>query len=275
MGTVTGEVRIGTSGWVYPPWRGTFYPKGTPQKKELEYISRTLNSVEINGSFYSLQRPSSYESWRDQTPDDFVFAVKGSRFITHMKRLRDVEVALANFFASGLLALGPKLGPILWQLPATFPFDPDVLNAFFDALPRTTTEAAKLAERHDHRVDGRAHTTTDADRPIRHALEPRHPGFTADAFTDLMRRQNAAIVVADAAGDWPNIEEVTTDFVYIRLHGDEELYTSGYTDDALDRWARKVRKWRKNGDVYAYFDNDAKVRAPVDAQGLAKRLKVG
>ncbi|GAA4429068.1 DUF72 domain-containing protein [Actinokineospora soli] len=272
---MSGRVRIGTAGWVYPPWRGTFYPKGTPQKKELEYLSGLLNSVEINGSFYSLQRPSSYESWREQTPDDFVFAVKGSRFITHMKRLRDVETALANFFASGLLALGPKLGPILWQFPATFPFEREVFDGFFDVLPRTTGEAAKLAEKHDHRVDGRAHTTTDVDRPLRHAFEPRHPGFVSQAFTDLMRERDAAIVVADAAGDWPNIEEVTTDFVYIRLHGDEVLYTSGYTDEALDRWAAKVRGWLENGDVYAYFDNDAKVRAPVDAQGLAARLKRG
>ncbi|MGX7826765.1 DUF72 domain-containing protein [Actinokineospora sp. 24-640] len=269
---MTGTVRIGTSGWVYPPWRGVFYPKGVPQKKELAYLAGVLNSVEINASFYSLQRPSSYQNWRDQTPEDFVFAVKGSRFITHMKRLRDAEEAMANFFASGLLALGPKLGPILWQLPATFPFEPDVIDAFLTALPRTTAEAAALATRHDHRLEGRAHTTTDADRPLRHAVEPRHPGFLSQEFTTLMRAHRTAIVIADAAGDWPNIEEVTTDFVYIRLHGDEELYTSGYTDKALDRWATKIREWRTHADVYTYFDNDAKVRAPVDAQALASRL---
>ncbi|WP_229787440.1 DUF72 domain-containing protein [Actinokineospora fastidiosa] len=269
---MAGTVRIGTSGWVYPPWRGVFYPKGVTQKRELAYLASLLDSVEINGSFYSLQRPSSYESWRDQTPDDFVFAVKGSRFITHMKRLRDAEAAMANFFASGLLALGPKLGPLLWQLPATFPYERDVIEDFLKALPRSTAEAARLAAKHDHRVDGRAHTTTDEDRPLRHAVEPRNPGFTSPEFTDLMRAYGTAIVVADAAGDWPNIEEITTDFVYIRLHGDEELYTSGYTDAALDRWAAKIRRWLRHGDVYAYFDNDAKVRAPVDAQALKARL---
>ncbi|MGW5054482.1 DUF72 domain-containing protein [Actinokineospora sp. NPDC004072] len=269
---MAGAVRIGTSGWVYPPWRGVFYPKGLRQKQELAYLSGLLDSVEINSSFYSLQRPTSYESWRDQTPDDFVFAVKGSRFITHMKRLREAEDAMANFFASGLLALGPKLGPILWQLPATFPYERAAVEAFLKALPRTTAEAAWLASKHDHRVEGRAHTTTDAERPLRHAIEPRHPGFTAAEFTDLMRAHRTAIVLADAAGDWPSIEADTAEFVYIRLHGAEELYTSGYTDDALDDWAARIRRWRTDRDVYAYFDNDAKVRAPIDAQALKARL---
>ena len=152
-----GDVRIGTSGWVYPPWRGTFYPKGVTQKRELAYLSEQLNSVEINGSFYALQRPSSYQKWAAETPDDFVFAVKGSRFITHMKRLKDGHELLANYLASGVLALGPKLGPILWQLPPTLQFDADLLTNFFDALPRTTTEAVEVAKRHDHRVDPALH----------------------------------------------------------------------------------------------------------------------
>lgn len=270
----TGTVLIGTSGWVYPHWRkGAFYPQGTPQKKELGHLSGLVQSVEINASFYSLQRPSSYESWRAQTPEGFVFSVKGSRFVTHMKRLLEPEVTLANFFASGLLALGPKLGPLLWQLPPNFGFDVERVSAFLDALPRTTAEAAALAERHDERLDGRAHTTTDADRPLRHAFEVRHPGFACQEFTDLMRAKDAAIVVAAAAGDWPHIEEVTTDFVYIRLHGDDELYASGYSDEALDDWARKIRAWRESGDVYAYFDNDARGHAPKDAQSLIARLE--
>lgn len=273
MGSMAGEVRIGTSGWVYPHWRkGAFYPVGTPQKKELGYLAGLVQSVEINASFYSLQRPTSYESWREQTPEGFVFSVKGSRFVTHMKRLLSPETTLPNFFASGLLALGPKLGPILWQLPPTFRFDVERVSDFLDALPRTTAEAAALAEHHDERLDGRAHTTTDADRPLRHAFEVRNPGFVCRQFTDLMRAKDAAIVIAAAAGDWPYIEEITTDFVYIRLHGDEKLYASGYPDKSLDEWARKIREWRKTTDVYAYFDNDAEGHAPKDAQGLIKRL---
>jgi uncharacterized protein YecE (DUF72 family) len=262
-----GEVRIGTSGWVYPPWRGVFYPKGVTQKRELAYLSRQLNSVEINGSFYSLQRPSSYLKWAAETPDDFKFAVKGSRFITHMKRLRDGHELLANYLASGVLALGPKLGPILWQLPPTLPFDAELLTRFFESLPRTTAEAAEVAQRHDHRVDP-AHTTTDAERPMRYALEVRHDSFKTPEFVDLLKRHDIALVIADAAGKYPLIEEVTSDFVYVRLHGHDELYVSGYTDEGLDLWAAKVRKWREHHDVFVYFDNDAKAYAPRDAVNL-------
>ncbi|PXX68699.1 uncharacterized protein YecE (DUF72 family) [Nocardia tenerifensis] len=267
-----GEIRIGTSGWVYPPWRGVFYPKGVTQKRELEYLSRQLNSVEINGSFYSLQRPSSYQNWASQTPDDFVFAVKGSRFITHMKRLRDGDELLANFLASGLLALGPKLGPVLWQLPPNFQFDPDLLDDFFTRLPRDTEAAADVAKRHDHRVDP-SYTSTDAVRPLRHALEIRHPSFVTPEFTDLLTKHEIALVVADTAGKFPLLEEVTADFVYIRLHGHEELYVSGYTDEGLDMWAAKIRGWSTDHDVYCYFDNDAKVMAPRDALALRARLE--
>ncbi|MBF6339382.1 DUF72 domain-containing protein [Nocardia abscessus] len=267
-----GRIRIGTSGWVYPPWRGTFYPQGLTHKRELAHLSERLDSVEINGSFYSLQRPSSYLRWAEQTPDDFVFAVKGSRFITHMKRLRDGDEPLANFLASGVLALGPKLGPILWQLPPTFRFEADVLDAFFSRLPRGTEQAAEIARRHDHRVDP-AYTSTDADRPMRHALEIRHESFATPACTELLTRHNVALVVADAAGKYPLLEEVTADFVYIRLHGHDELYVSGYTDEGLDMWAEKIRSWAGSGDVYTYFDNDAKVMAPRDAMALRERLE--
>ena len=273
---MAGQARIGTSGWVYPPWRGEFYPRGLAHRRELEYLSRQVNSVEINGSFYSLQRPSSYESWRDQTPDDFVFAVKGGRFITHMKRLRDVDAPLANFFGSGVLALGGKLGPVLWQLPPTLAFDAELLAAFFDRLPRTTTAAAELAGRHDERLAGRAWTTTDADRPVRHALEVRHASFTDPAFPGLLRSHGIGLVVADAAADWPYLEDVTADFAYVRLHGGTELYVSGYTGEALDGWAQRIRGWTAQGvDAYAYFDNDAKVKAPRDAIALAERLETG
>ena len=271
-----GDIRIGISGWRYPPWRGSFYPRGLPQRMELEYASRTVTTIEINGSFYSLQRPESYRSWYAATPPGFCFAVKGGRFITHMLKLRGVEMALANFYASGVLALEDKLGPFLWQLPPVLRFDADRLARFFDLLPRTTAAAAQLAAGHDERLDGRAWTQTDTDRPVRHALEVRHPSFVTPAFVDLLRRHDVGLVVADTAGKWPFMEDVTSDLVYVRLHGAEELYVSGYDDVALDVWAGKISAWAASGrDVHVYFDNDVKVHAPFDAQRLAERLGVG
>lgn len=252
-----------------------------------------MNSVEINGSFYSLQRPSSYRGWFERTPDDFVFAVKGGRFITHLKKLADVDTPLANFFGSGVLELQHKLGPLLWQLPPMLGFDPDRLSGFFDRLPRTTGEAARLAERHDLRLRYGAVTTTSADRPLRHALEVRHGSYETPAFVDVLREHDIALVVADTAGKWPFLEDLTSDFVYVRLHGSQELYVSGYDEQGLDWWAARVRAWVSGGsspdartvgppakpeprgrDVYAYFDNDVKVRAPFDAMALAARLNV-
>jgi uncharacterized protein YecE (DUF72 family) len=261
------------------------------QRHELAYASRSLSSIELNGSFYSLQRPTSYQSWRAQTPPGFVFSVKGPRFITHMKKLADVEVPLANFFASGVLALGEQLGPVLWQLPPMLGFDPERLAAFFELLPRTTRDAAQLAAQHDKRLEGRALTTTDVDRPLRHALEVRHTSFESSEFVQLLRDNNIALVSADSAGRWPLLDDVTSDFVYVRLHGDQELYVSGYGDAALDRWAERVRTWQMGGtpvdgrtlgapatmqerDVFVYFDNDAKVHAPFDAMGLARRVGI-
>jgi uncharacterized protein YecE (DUF72 family) len=291
--TTIPQTRIGISGWTYGPWRGVFYPKGLPQKNELAHASRTFNSIEINGTFYSLQRPSSFQTWYQQTPDDFVFSVKGGRFITHMKKLVNVDAALANFFASGVLALREKLGPILWQLPPMLSFSAERLANFFDILPRDTVEAAKLAKNHDDRLEGRGYTKAHDERPIRYALEVRHPSFKTPAFVDLLRKHRVALVLADTAGKWPYMEDVTADFVYARLHGDTELYASGYSDSALDWWAERLKLWRtgcepakgerasekaarrcKSRDVYVYFDNDAKVRAPFDAMGLAKRLGV-
>jgi uncharacterized protein YecE (DUF72 family) len=271
-----GEIRVGISGWTYAGWRGDFYPTGLPQKQELAYAAERLDSIEINGSFYSLQRPSSYAGWRDQTPDEFVFAVKGGRYITHMKRLRDVEAPLANFFASGVLALGPKLGPVLWQLPERQEFDADVLSAFFDQLPRTVGEAAALARRHDDKLtDNRALTRAprgQAERRMRHALEFRHASYCVDEAFALLREHDIACVIADTARRWPMAEQVTSDLVYVRLHGDQELYASGYGDAALDAWAEKCRRWSQDADVVVYFDNDAKGYAPHDAVRLRERL---
>jgi uncharacterized protein YecE (DUF72 family) len=285
------ETRVGISGWTYPGWRGIFYPEGLAHRRELEYASRRINSVEINGSFYSLQTPSSYRKWHEETPPGFVFAVKGGRFITHMKKLRDVEEPLANFFASGVLRLGEKLGPILWQFPQQFGFREERFKDFLELLPRTTEAAAELAKRHGPRLEGRAWTRADASLPLRHAFEMRHPAFFGPEFVRLLRRHNAALVFADTAQRWPYAEDLTADFAYVRLHGAEQLYASGYTDAQLDWWAERIRAWRAGSepadavrasaepppaaaerDVYVYFDNDAKVQAPFDALRLAERL---
>ena len=264
-----GDIRIGISGWRYAPWRGQFYPPGLAQRRELEYAAERFSSVEINGSFYSLQRPSSYLRWRDETPDDFVFAVKGGRYLTHMLRLRETRTALANFFASGVLALGPKLGPILWQLPARQQFDAELLEGFCTLLPRTTAEAAALAAEHDAKLATPPWTSIDGDRPLRYALEVRHESFGSDESIALLRDNDISLVVADTAGVFPDIRAITSDFVYVRLHGEDELYVSGYTDESLRRWASLVTKWSDAGrDVFVYFDNDAKVRAPFDAMTL-------
>jgi uncharacterized protein YecE (DUF72 family) len=284
---------VGISGWTYGGWRGVFYPAGLAQHRELEYASRQLNVIEINGTFYSLQRPESFEQWRMRTPRGFRFAVKGSRFITHMKQLRDVRAPLANFFASGVLRLEEKLGPLLWQFSDRMRFDRDRFERFLELLPRSEAEAARLARDHDRRVSGRSSYHTETDRAIRHAFEVRHESFMNDEFLDLLRRHQAALVFSDAAADWPYAEDVTAGFVYLRLHGAEELYASGYDDDALDEWARRVRAWLRGGeprgarrtgsrpaprragrDAFVFFDNDAKVRAPFDAMALARRLRL-
>lgn len=273
-----GRIRIGVSGWRYPGWRGTFYPAGLPQRAELEYAARRLTSLEINGTFYSLQRPSSFTAWRAQVPPGFVFAVKGSRFITHMKRLSTAQPLLPNYFASGILALGPALGPVLWQLPPTLAFDEGMLRGFFEQLPRSTAQAARLASEHDERVPAdRALTVAEQDRPLRHALEVRHPSW-GDEAAQVCREYEVALVVADTGGRWPAFTEPTvptTDLMYLRLHGPAELYASGYTDRGLAGWADRIRRWAAAGlDVYCYFDNDAKAYAPRDAMRLRAILGV-
>lgn len=271
------KIRIGISGWRYAPWRGVFYPPGLTQRRELAFASERFGSIEINGSFYSLQRPESYRRWGAETPRGFVFAVKGPRFVTHLLRLRKARTAIANFFASGVLGLEDKLGPILWQLPERHVFDRDELAEFLSLLPRTVGDAARLASEHDARLDGRAGFDV-AERlhshPLRYALEVRSATFAERPdFPTLLREQGVALVLADTAGRWPVLREDTADFRYLRLHGDAELYTSGYDAEALDAWATAVRGWADGGeDVFVYFDNDAKVRAPFDALALQERL---
>ncbi len=270
-------VRIGISGWRYAPWRGTFYPGDLPQKDELRYAAARFPTIEINGSFYSLQRPSSYLRWYAQTPAHFVFAVKGGRFITHMRKLREVEKPLANFFASGVLALKEKLGPILWQFPQSFRYERQRFERFFDLLPHDTDAAVRLARKRDARMKGRAVLSTDARREVRHAVEVRHESFLDETFVELLRAHHIALVVAETANRWPMTNDVTADFIYIRLHGDKELYRSGYGSKALDKWARRIQAWqrgtepadaariaprmkksRMGRDIYCYFDNEEK-----------------
>lgn len=290
MGDIRGEIRIGISGWRYRGWRGVFYPPALPQRQELQYAAQHFATIELNGSFYSLQQPGSYARWHDETPPGFVFAVKGSRYITHLKRLRDLDHALPNFFASGLFHLRDKLGPFLWQFPPTMSYDAERFDAFFRQLPRDTAAAAALARHRDARLHGRSRLKAELDLPLRHAVEVRHPSFEDPAFVQQLREHRIALVVADTAGRWPYLEDLTADFVYLRLHGDQELYASGYSDAALDRWAARIRAWargrqprdartvgappplRRARDVYCYFDNDAKVQAPVDAERLMQRL---
>ena len=285
------ELRIGTSGWNYPHWRGTFYPKGLPHRRELEYLSTRMNSVEINGSFYSLQRPSSYRKWADETPPGFVFAVKGGRFITHMRKLRDIRVPLANFFASGLLLLGEKLGPILWQFPPQWSYNRERVLDFLEMLPQTSTKASILAAGHQLPSAGYAWIEPIAETRIRHAFEVRHPSFFTEDFVDLLREYNVALVFADTAGTWPYSEDITGDFVYVRLHGADQLYASVYTDEQLGWWADRVCTWRSgfepldasriaaeqfqsgiDRDVFIYFDNDIGSHAPFDAIKLKTML---
>lgn len=284
-------VFIGISGWRYKGWRGVFYPQDLNQKEELHYASRRLSSIEINGSFYSLQLPSSYKRWYQDTPRNFIFSVKGNRFITHIKRLRDVEKPLANFFASGLFHLKEKLGPILWQFPPSFQYDPKIVEAFFRLLPKDLKEAQQLARNKDETVKGRSYLSFRKNRRLRHAMEIRNESFINPSFVELLRKYNVALVIADTAGKWPYKEDITADFVYIRLHGDAKLYASGYTEKALHRWADRIRLWkkgkepldasriaskkatdRKSRNVYCYFDNDIKVKAPQDAERLVQLL---
>ena len=279
---MTAQIRIGVSGWTYPHWRSVFYPRGLTQRRELEFASRAFDALELNGSFYSLQRPSSYARWRDATPDGFVFAVKGSRYITHRKKLGGGTQALANFLASGVLSLGDKLGPILWQLPPSLHFHSERMVEFFSSLPTSAEQAARLAAGCDDRIRVRfgedpVSTATDPAARIRHAVEVRHDSFATGEFAQLCRRFGVALVVADTAGRFTWVDEVTADLVYVRLHGDRELYVSGYTDDGIDWWAGRVAGWAETRgveQVHVYFDNDFQAHAPYDARRLAERLGV-
>jgi len=286
------KLRAGTSGWNYDSWQGAFYPEDVAKRRWLTYASDQLDSLEHNGTFYSLQKPSSYQRWHEQTSDNFCFALKAPRYVTGQKMLKDVRAPVANFFASGPLVLEQKLGPILWQLPGSFHFDRDRLEAFLAMLPRDTHEAAALAEEHDDKLKSEPAFGSGKKRRIRHAIEFRHESCFCDEAIKLLREHGVALVFSDSPGRWPYYEDVTAGFVYLRLHGSDELYVSNYDEAALERWADRVAAWmrgsepsnavkvtdrkppkRQSRDAYVYFDNTDQGYAPFNAQALAAKVR--
>jgi uncharacterized protein YecE (DUF72 family) len=284
-----GKIRIGISGWSYAEWKGGFYPDDLGDDEQLEFAARVFDTIEINGTFYSLTNPESCRRWRNATRRGFKYAVKGSRYITHNKRLADTRPALANFFASGILEIGDRLGPILWQLPVNLQFDPDGLDSFLEELPRDTQSAAELARHHDARVKDVSYGRTQRHR-LRHAVEPRHDTFLQPEAARIAQRHGVALCWSHST-EWPYFEEVTAGFVYLRLHGPDKLYASRYSDSDLDLWAQRIRAWnqgsqpddaerisdveppsRRSRDVYVYFDNTAHGYAPDDARRLLHRV---
>jgi uncharacterized protein YecE (DUF72 family) len=245
-----GKIRIGIGGWTYEPWRGVFYPSDLPQKRELEFASRALTAIEINATFYGRQRPTSWENWEKVAPEGFQFAVKGSRYCVMKSKLAEAKEGLEGFFVQGFAALGPKLGPILWQFTHYRKFDRDDIAGFLDLLP------AEL----------------DGIR-LRHAIEPRNESFRDEKFFHLCRERNVAIVLEDS-DDYPTIEADTADFAYARLQRMQEDVLTGYDDESLDRFAEKARGWASAGrDAYIFMINGAKVRAPAAARALQEKLR--
>jgi uncharacterized protein YecE (DUF72 family) len=286
------QIRIGISGWTFPNWRGTFYPKKLVQKRELEYASRQVNSIEINGTFYALQKPATFQNWYNQTPDDFIFSLKAPQFITHVLRLRECKEPLCTFLASGLLCLKQKLGPILWQFPPYVSLKDNRFEKFVKQLPHNTLKAAKLAKKHDVRFADRVWTETDGNYPVRHAFEFRHPSFQNKDFIEMLKSYQVAVAVIDSGKNWPYTEDLTSDFVYVRMSGEGPEFKNGYTDSALKRMAKRIKLWAKGGqpkdancisqqepypgkkDVFVYFNNDEKINAPQDAARMLKQFKI-
>jgi uncharacterized protein YecE (DUF72 family) len=243
------RIVVGVGGWTFEPWRGEFYPAGLPHKQELSYAAERLTSIEINGTYYGTQKPESFARWRDETPDDFVFSLKGPRYTTNRRELAAAAASIERFLASGLLELREKLGPINWQFMPTKAFDAEDFAAFLALLP---------AE-----IDGRA---------LRHAVEVRHDSFRNDAFIALARAHRVAIVLAGDS-EYPLIDAPTAGFVYARLMGTQEDRPEGYTRPAIDRWAQRLLEWQASGlDVFCYIISGAKLRNPAAAMALLRRL---
>jgi uncharacterized protein YecE (DUF72 family) len=280
MGDQQPRAYVGTSAWNKPQWRGHFYPEGLVQRRELEYAAERLASLEINATFHGLQSPATYLDWRARTPDDFVFSVKGNRTVTHDHRLMNPARNVADFFASGVLGLQEKMGPVLWQVSEYLPFASHTTEEFLAVLPHSVGEAQALIEQHA-RTEADRLSLTAADRPIRHAFEVRHESFKDAKFLELLRRYDVAVVVTNSP-PWPELRDVTSDFVYVRLHGDLERRPHGYSDADLDEWAGRINGWLsgkacpdgRGRDVFAYFDNpdDRGTRSPFDAMHLHDRL---
>ncbi|MBX3020101.1 MAG: DUF72 domain-containing protein [Bdellovibrionales bacterium] len=284
------KIYVGMSGWTFEGWRGGFYPKGLAQKKELEYASRQVTSIEINGTFYALQKPATFERWYDETPKNFVFSIKAPKYITHVRRLKEVEEPLANFYASGLLCLKEKMGPVLWQFPPTVMLKDDRFERFLELLPYDAKSAARLAKQHGAKVEGRSYTKVSGDIPIRHAFEFRNPSFCKPEFISLLRKYGVAVVFAHSGLKSPYMEDVTADFVYARMHGQEGPYKNGYPKESITWLADRLCHWTKGTqptdadcilseppkvkkrDAFVYFDTEAKDHAATDALNLLQEL---
>lgn len=273
-----GRIRVGIAGWTFPPWRGNFYPKGLRQKDELRHAATSFPMLEANGTFYAMQRPETFAAWDAETPEDFVFSLKGPRYVTHMRRLKECGPALANFWASGVLRLGAKLGPVLWQLPPNLRFEADRLEAFLALLPQDRAAASRAARQHESRMEGRAWLEPGPPGPMRHVLEPRHESFADPACIALCRRHGVALATTDGIADWPQFRELTAGFAYARLHLNAEAPAAGYDDAAIAAWAERLSGWAAEGhDAYAVFDaagdETVKVQSPVKAKALLERLR--
>lgn len=270
--TAQGEVRTGTAGWVFEPWRGVFFPEGLVQKKELNYAATHLTSIEINATFRANQKPASFAKWAGETPEGFKFSIKGPQLVTHIRRLKNCRQELANFFASGPLALGDRLGPFVWQLPPNLAFDPESFAAFLDMLPKNVEQYLSLAGEAD---GAKAEPYLDASDvgTIRHAIEPRHPSFDHVDANALFTRHNVARVIADTTEN-PS-RKLTADFAYCRLQGPAREDATGYDEADISNWAKTIAGWRDAGrDVFAYFVHEDKLHAPHNAIALRKALGI-
>ena len=268
----TGKIRTGTAGWVFAPWRGTFFPEGLVQKKELDYASRHLTSIEINATFRGNQKPDSFSRWAAETPEDFQFSVKGPQLVTHIKRLKNATDALAGFFASGPLALGDRLGPFIWQLPPNLAYDAPSFATFLATLPRDIDAYLALAGRAEG-TKTPPYLQANGLETFRHAVEMRHQSFETPEVDAVLREHNVARVIADTMEN--SRRDLTADFAYCRLQGPARRDAAGYEDADLDDLAKTIGTWRSAGiDSYAYFVHEDKVHAPANAMALAAKLGI-